>query len=207
MQTSKNGIDLIKRYEGCYLKAYKCPGGVWTIGYGCTKNVKQGMTITKKQAIDYLMRDLVQIEKGIVHLVKVSINQNQFDALVSFVFNCGLGNFKRSTLLKKINNNDFIAASEEFIRWNKSNGKVLKGLTRRRLEERDLFLKPIYKYLSNKTYKGKSIVEALEEINVNSSYSYRKKLAKANGISCYVGTPIQNIRLLNLLKSGKLIKD
>lgn len=204
MKTSTNGINLIKKYEGCYLKAYKCPAGVWTIGYGHTGNIKSGMKITRKQAGAYLKKDLVTFENAVRKYVKVPINQNQFDALVSFSFNCGVGALKTSTLLKKLNKKDYSGAANEFLRWNKSNGKVLNGLTKRRKEERKLFMQK--EYLSNKTYKGKSIVEALKEINVDSSFSYRTRLAEVNRIYNYIGSNEQNIRMLNLLKNGKLIK-
>lgn len=206
MKVSIDGINLIKKYEGCRLTAYKCPAGVWTIGYGHTKNVKSGMKITQNQANALLEDDLKRIGNTIIQLVNVSMHQNQFDALVSFTFNCGSSALKRSTLLKKLNNKDYEGAANEFIKWNKSNGKVLNGLVKRREEEKALFLKSSIKYLSNNSYKGKSIVEALQQINVDSSYSYRKKLALANGINAYTGTPTQNVRMLNLLKNGKLIK-
>lgn len=206
MKVSIDGINLIKKYEGCRLTAYKCPAGVWTIGYGHTKNVKSGMKITQNKANELLEDDLKRIGNTIIQLVNVSLHQNQFDALVSFTFNCGSGALKRSTLLKKLNNKDYDGAANEFIKWNKSNGKVLNGLVKRREEEKSLFLKSSIKYLSNTSYKGKSIVEALQQINVDSSYSYRKKLALANGINAYTGTHTQNVRMLNLLKNGKLIK-
>lgn len=204
MKTSKNGINLIKKYEGCRLKAYKCPSGVWTIGYGHTKNVDKGMKITQAQAETYLKQDLITYENAVNKYVKVPISQNQFDALVSFSFNCGVTALKTSTLLRELNNKDYSRAANEFLRWNKSNGKVLKGLTKRRKEERGLFMQK--EYLSNKTYKGKSIVEALKEINVDSSFENRKRLAEINGIYEYMGKSEQNIRMLNLLANGKLIK-
>jgi GH24 family phage-related lysozyme (muramidase) len=204
MKTSSAGINLIKKYEGCRLTAYKCPANVYTIGYGHTKGVKQGMKITKAQAEAYLKQDLVTYENAVNKYVKVPINQNQFDALVSFSFNCGTGALKTSTLLRELNKKDYSGAAKQFLKWNKSNGKVLNGLTKRRKEERELFMKK--EYLSNKTYKGKSIVEALKEINVDSSYEYRKKLAEVNKINDYMGLPEQNIRMLNLLINGKLIK-
>lgn len=204
MKTSKNGINLIKKYEGCRLTAYKCPANVWTIGYGHTKGVKSGMKITQAQAEAYLKSDLATYEDAVNEYVKVPINQNQFDALVSFSFNCGTDALKTSTLLNRLNKRDYSGAANEFLRWNKANGKVLNGLVKRRTEERSSFLKN--DYLSNTTYKGYSIVEALNQINVDGSYIYRKKIAIANGINNYTGTSEQNIRLLNLLKNGKLIK-
>lgn len=202
MKTSDVGIELIKKYEGCVLKAYKCPSGVWTIGYGHTNGVKSGMQITKVQALDYLKEDLSIYEKAVANYVKVPLNQNQFDALVSFSFNCGAGGLKTSTLLKKLNSNDYNGAANEFLKWNKSNGKVLNGLVRRRQEEKELFLKT--NYLSNKTYKGVSLVDALKQIKVDGSFSNRKRLANNNGISNYSGTYSQNLKLLNLLKQCKL---
>lgn len=143
--TSKNGINLIKKYEGCVLKAYKCPANVWTIGYGHTSGVKEGQKITKTQAEEYLKKDLVKYEKSVNKLVIVDLNQNQFDALISFTYNVGMGNLGKSTLLKKLNDNNYIGASTEFLKWNKAvvNGKKkeLKGLTKRRKAEKKLFLK------------------------------------------------------------------
>ena len=143
MKTSDKGIDLIKKYEGCYLKAYKCPAGVWTIGYGHTNGVKSGMVITKDQAVTYLKNDLITYERAVNSYVKVPLTQNQFDALVSFSFNCGTAALKHSTLLKKLNSGYYDGAANEFTKWNKSNGKVLNGLVRRRQEEKELFLKLI----------------------------------------------------------------
>ena len=202
MKTSDVGIELIKKYEGCYLKAYKCPAGVWTIGYGHTNGVKSGMVITKDQAVTYLKNDLITYERAVNSYVKVPLTQNQFDALVSFSFNCGTAALKHSTLLKKLNSGYYDGAANEFTKWNKSNGKVLNGLVRRRQEEKELFLK--INYLSNKAYKGVSLVDALKQINVDASFSNRKRIAKNNGISNYSGSYSQNIKLLNLLKQGKL---
>ena len=143
---SKVGIDLIKSFEGCYLKAYKCPAGVWTIGWGTTEAIDgvkphEGMVITQKQADELLIKNLKGYENAVNKYVTYSINQNQFDALVSFAYNCGNGALKTSTLLKKLNAGDVHGAANEFLRWNKANGKVLNGLTRRREAERKLFLK------------------------------------------------------------------
>lgn len=203
MKTSKNGIDLIKKYEGLRLKAYRCPSGVLTIGYGHTKGVKQGMVITKSKAEQYLLDDLINFEKAVSNYVKVAINQNQFDALVSFSFNVGINAFKNSTLLRRLNKGNFTEASQEFLRWNKSNGKVLEGLSKRRKEERALFIKT--NYLCNKNYKGSSISDGLRQIGEEYSFIYRKKLyIKNNGKGIYKGTTKQNEWLLQLLKSGKL---
>lgn len=141
MKISQKGIDLVKSFEGLELKAYKDSVGVLTVGWGSTgSHVTAGMTITKEQAEQLLKKDLECFEKGVSDLVKVKLTQNQFDALVSFSFNLGLGNLKSSTLLKKLNASDYTGASKEFERWNRAGGKVLAGLTRRRIAERDLFL-------------------------------------------------------------------
>ena len=141
MKISQKGLNLIKSFEGLELKAYKDSVGVVTIGYGSTgAHVSMGQTLTVQQAEDLLRKDVSRFEEGVGKLVKVTINQNQFDALVSFSFNLGLGNLSSSTLLKKLNAGDYEGASLEFERWNKAGGKVLNGLTRRRLAEKELFL-------------------------------------------------------------------
>lgn len=139
MKISQKGIEVIKKFEGCKLEAYKCPAGVWTIGYGTTKGVTDGMKITKEKAEELLKLDIDKFEKTVLKLVKVDLNQSQFDALVSFTYNLGEGNLSKSTLLKMLNNKDYYGASQEFIRWNKAGGKVLNGLIRRREAERNLF--------------------------------------------------------------------
>ena len=140
MKISKKGLDLIKTFEGLELKAYKDSVGVLTIGWGSTgSHVKPGMSITKEQAEELLKQDVSRFEKGVNDLVKVPLIQNQFDALVSFSFNLGLGNLKSSTLLRKLNASDYSGAASEFLRWNRAGGVVLKGLTRRRQAEKDMF--------------------------------------------------------------------
>lgn len=141
MKISQKGVKLIQDFEGLALKAYKDPVGILTWGYGSTgPHVTPDKIGTKKDAEELLKKDLERFEKGVSDLVKVPLNQNQFDALVSFSFNLGLGNLKSSTLLKKLNASDYTGASKEFERWNRAGGKVLNGLTRRRIAERDLFL-------------------------------------------------------------------
>lgn len=133
-------IEIIKRYEGLRLKTYKCPAGVLTIGYGHTKTAKQGQVITEDYAVELLRLDIADAERAVNKYVKAPINQNQFDALSSFVFNLGSGNFRSSTLLKKLNARDYLGAANEFKRWNKAGGKVLNGLVRRRESEANLFI-------------------------------------------------------------------
>lgn len=145
MRISQNGINLIKKYEGCKLTAYKCPAGVWTIGYGHTDGVKKGLKITLNQAESFLREDIKKFENGVNRLVASPLNQNQFDALVSFCFNCGLWAFKTSTLRQKLNAGDYAGAAKEFPRWNKSGGKVLNGLVKRRAAEQKLFTTPVKK--------------------------------------------------------------
>ena len=148
MKISENGLKLIKKFEGLSLKPYLCSAGIPTIGFGNTfyENMKkvtlQDETITEDRA-DSLFNFLVTTNfvNVVNRLVIVDINQNQFDALVSFVYNLGSGNFEKSTLLKKVNQEDFIGASLEFEKWNRASGKVLSGLTKRRLSEKELFLK------------------------------------------------------------------
>ena len=139
MKTSPKGIALIKEFEGLRLKAYLCPGGVWTIGYGHTASVKPGMVISEAQAEEYLKADLVRFERYLNGL-GLALNQNQFDALISLIYNIGIGNFQKSTLLRKarINANDN-SIMDEFLRWVYSKGRVLPGLQRRRLREMKLY--------------------------------------------------------------------
>lgn len=142
MEISQKGIDLIKKYEGCRLEAYKCPANIWTIGYGHTgSDVTKGRKITQAEAENLLKSDLRIHCNNVSKLVTVPLNQNQFDALVSFEYNIGYGAFKNSTMLKFINGKNFALASGQFDRWVYTNGKVLAGLQKRRKEEKELFLK------------------------------------------------------------------
>lgn len=138
MKTSTKGLELIKQFEGCSLKAYKCPAGVWTIGYGHTRGVRKNSTITQATANKYLADDIlpIEIELGAIGF----LSQAQFDALVSFIFNVGMGNFSTSTLRKKLvakATNEEIC--DEIVRWHYSKGKPLTGLKRRRVAEANLF--------------------------------------------------------------------
>lgn len=142
---SSDGIDLLKHFEGLRLHAYLCSAGVATIGYGSTmhkgKPVRLGMVWTKAQAEQALLDDLIVFEKSVNKLVKVSINQKMFDALVCFVYNVGAGAFEKSTLLKKLNAKEYSEVPDQFLRWDKANGKSVRGLTLRRKAESDLFTK------------------------------------------------------------------
>ncbi|MEG4044479.1 lysozyme [Microcoleus sp. Pol17_C1] len=140
MTINQDGLDLIKSFEGLYLDAYLDPVDIWTIGYGHIQGVYEGMTITEVQAEELLRKDLAEFEGYVSKAVQVSINDNQFSALVSFTFNLGAGSLFESTLLKLLNQGDFHGAADQFPRWNKAGGQELPGLTRRRNAERALFL-------------------------------------------------------------------
>lgn len=140
MKTSQKGIELIKRHEGLRLHAYRCPANVWTIGYGHTRTAKPGMQISGDDADKLLRSDIEVAEMAVNTRVIVPINQCQFDALVSFTFNVGRGNFERSTLLTMINNGpNESQISLEFKRWVYAKKKLLAGLVRRRDEEAKLY--------------------------------------------------------------------
>ena len=142
-KTGPAGIDLIKQFEGQRLTAYQDIVGVWTIGYGHTgPDVKPGLNITQQQAEQLLINDLARFARDVNDLVTVQINQNQFDALVSFAYNLGVGALQKSTLLRLLNAGSYQPAADEFPRWNRAGGNVVAGLTRRRAAERQLFLKP-----------------------------------------------------------------
>lgn len=158
MKASTACIALIKQFEGCSLKAYKCPAGVLTIGYGHTKGVKEGQTITQAQTEAYLLEDMAKFEKHVMLFDSVyHWNQNEFDALVSFSFN--VGSINQLTKSKKRTKKEIAAAITSY---NKSNGKVLAGLAKRRAAEKELFLKP----LTEKETKEGDTVEETKKVEV-----------------------------------------
>lgn len=140
MKISEHGLNLIKHLEGLCLQAYQCSAGVWTIGYGHTRGVRPGDIIDEAQACIFLRQDVAASESTVMRFVTAALNQHQFDALVSFVFNLGSGNFAASTLLKKLNAGDYAGAADELLRRIHAGGKSLPGLARRREAERTLFL-------------------------------------------------------------------
>lgn len=143
MKLSQRGIDLIKQLEGYSSKAYPDPatgGAPWTIGYGTTKGVKPGMVITAQQAEKMLRDDVAKFESGVSSLITAPTTQGQFDAMVSLAYNIGLGNFGKSTLLKKHNSRCYTCAADQFRVWNRANGKVMNGLTKRRADERQVYM-------------------------------------------------------------------
>ena len=139
LKTSAKGVAIIKRWEGLRLNAYRCPAGVWTIGYGHTKGVKPGDRITRRQAEKYFLEELPVYEEAVKRNVKAELNQNQFDALVSFVYNVGERQFKNSTLLRLLNQSKYFEAAKQFKRWIYAGSKPLPGLIKRRREEFELF--------------------------------------------------------------------
>lgn len=143
MKLSQRGIDLIKQFEGYSSKAYPDPatgGAPWTIGYGTIKGVKPGMIITAEQAEKMLRDDVAKFESGVSSLITAPTAQGQFDAMVSLAYNIGLGNFGKSTLLKKHNARCYTCAADQFRVWNRANGKVMNGLTKRRAAERQVYM-------------------------------------------------------------------
>lgn len=155
MKIGKAGLDIIKVYEqgpegGAALESYLCPARVWTLGWGHTKGVRMGQHATLAQCEQWLLDDVADAEKAVNELVGVPLTQNQFDALVSFVFNVGRGRplghrlgaagFEGSTLLGILNARDYDGAAKQFKRWNKGGGAVLNGLVARRADEEALFM-------------------------------------------------------------------
>jgi lysozyme len=150
MKLSDDGYRLIRSFEGYHKRlpdgrclAYRCPANKWTIGYGCTEGVKEGMIWTEAEAEENLRKEIAKFEAGVTRLVTTEINQNEFDSLTSFAYNCGLGALKKSALLKKLNKGDKIGAAREFAKWRRGGGRVLPGLVSRRERETALFLKPV----------------------------------------------------------------
>lgn len=216
MKTSSKGVSLIKQFEGCRLTAYKCPAGVWTIGYGHTAGVKQGEVITQQTADDYLRNDLTTYENAVLKYDNIyNFNQNQFDALVSFTYNCGAGNLKSLTQSGK---RTIAQIGEKLLLYNKAGGVVLRGLQRRRVAEKELFDTPIKsdetgtKYYPCYTGDSPRVDEVMKAIGAdkdydnaqNKQYLRRKPIATANSIKNYTGTAAQNNKIIKLAKDGKL---
>jgi lysozyme len=139
MNISQEGISLIKKFEGCELEAYKCAAGVWTIGYGHTKDVKEGDSILKEDAESMLVHELQKYCNDVDIAVKVDLKQNEFDALVSWTYNLGLTNLNSSTMLRVLNEGKHDEVPAQIKRWNKASGQVKQGLVRRREAEALMF--------------------------------------------------------------------
>lgn len=142
MKFNDSGLEIIKEFEGCRLKAYRDGGGIWTIGFGatCNRTVCEGMTITQKEADDMLESDVADIAAIVRHMVPDDLTDNQYSALVSFAYNAGPGSLRSSTLLKLLDKGDITGAADEFLQWVKIKGKFSQGLLNRRQKERELFL-------------------------------------------------------------------
>lgn len=141
-QINQAGIDLIKEFEGLHLTPYLCPARIWTIGYGHTRTVRAGMQITQAEADQLLLDDLGLVQRAVARLVTVPLTDNQFAALCSFTFNVGVGNLEASTLLKLLNRGWYEQVPVQMLRWNRSNGEVLGGLSHRRIAEGNLWNTP-----------------------------------------------------------------
>ena len=202
---SKAGIELIKSFEGCSLKAYLCPAKVWTIGWGTTgtvdgKAIGTGMTITQSKADSLLINNLKRYEDAVNKYVKYPINQNQYDALVSFTYNCGTGALQKSTLLKYLNQGKINDAANQFDLWNRGSGRVLNGLTRRRTAEKKLFLtniiqdealnKAVQKLVSKKVIGSPEAWESIDKIKLQ-----------------YVPALLKNMGGVDRLVKDKIISD
>ena len=165
MRINQACIDAIKGFEGWRSRAYRDSVGVWTIGYGHTSAagkpaVHSGQQISKKQGEEILRRDMEKFASGVRKLIKVHLNDNQFGALVSFAYNVGLGNFKKSSVLRVVNARQFDQVPRRLALWNKAGGRVLKGLVRRRGEEAALFMTPVgTAEIQPETFGDKSIFD------------------------------------------------
>ena len=165
MRTSERGVDLIKRFEGWRSEAYKDSVGVWTIGYGHTAHAgvphpRAGMRITKEEGERILRKDLVKYEKAVSDALRVKVNQNQFDALVSFCYNVGPGNLRKSSVLRYTNEGRIPEVPARFKLWNRAGGRVLRGLTLRRTEEAVLFASKVGGGTTKETPKPKTNIFA-----------------------------------------------
>lgn len=140
MTISQGGLELIKAYEGLRLTAYKCPAGVWTVGYGHTAGVRPDMEIDEEDAEALLLSDIQPIEE-LLNVLGINFRQEQFDSLVSWVFNLGAGNFRNSTLLARITSDAKDEdITDQMVRWVNAGGKPLVGLKKRRIAEANMFL-------------------------------------------------------------------
>lgn len=191
LKISQNGIDELIHSEGIRYQAYKDSVGFWTIGVGHLINLETEKhlltaTLTKNQVMTMFRLDISRFEDCVNKLVKVPLNQNQFDALVSFSFNLGCNALRRSTLLEKLNNGDFLGASNEFKKWNKAGGRAIKGLTLRREREKQLFIKnsnplelihAVYNF-AKKHNDIKAVSELILKLNKFSNHVEVQKLFK-----------------------------
>lgn len=196
MKTSENMIAIIKKFEGLRLKAYKCPAGVYTIGYGHTENVFADSEISELMADQILRKDLEIFEKTINDL-DLPLLQCEFDSLVSFVFNVGIGNFNKSTLKKLLLQKKFFYAAKEFEKWVFAGGKKLPGLQNRRSKERKIFEgQKLEDYQDNEL---DSLIETLTD-DLKYAKSEIKKSEYQKNIAYLIENKILKSRIIELLE-------
>lgn len=210
MKISKNGLQMIKNFEGLILVASNKLDGVWTVGYGCTDGVKPYQRITEKDAEKMLLREISKHETYVnKYAIHLKLNQNQFDALVSFSYNCGSGNLKKLVADKNGKaTRDKKTIAEKMLLYNKCNGKVMRGLVNRRKKEYDLFCsEELPKVEKSSTIKkttninnNMTLVEICKNLYGKSDFNFRKELyKKCTGSDLYIGSISQNLKLKNYL--------
>jgi len=230
MRLSDAGIKMIVGFEGRHRAlgdgryiAYRCPAGVWTIYAGVTKGVHEGMICTEAEGEAMFRRELATHEAAVNRMVTVSINQNQFDALVSFAYNCGDGALQKSSLLRLLNAGDYAGAARSFAAWNKGGGRVLPGLVTRRAREASLFLKPMADQVSPEPSMPQAVeppsvkeehIEAHEELVEHSLwYGIKRWFGKllgggsiaGAGASMFSGLPSDPVTIALLLLGAALV--
>ena len=210
MKISKNGLQMIKKFEGLILVASDKLDGVWTVGYGCTVGVKPHQRITEKKAEEMLLREIAKHETYVNKYVsQLNLNQNQFDALVSFSYNCGFGNLKKLVADKNGNaTRDKKTIAKKMLLYNKCNGKVMRGLVNRRKKENELFcLKDLSTVEKSSTIKkttnvnnNMTLTEICRILYGKSDFNFRKELYEnCIGSTLYIGSISQNLKLKKYL--------
>lgn len=208
MKISKNGLQMIKNFEGLILVASNKLDGIWTVGYGCTVGVKPYQKITEKQAEEMLLKEVSKHETHVNKYVnQLKLNQNQFDALVSFSYNCGIGNLKNLVADKNGKaTRDKKTIAEKMLLYNKCNGKVMRGLANRRKKEHELFCSEDLSTVEKSNTIKKTInanmtlVEICKILYEKSDFNFRKELYEnCIGSSLYIGSISQNLKLKNYL--------
>lgn len=208
MKISKNGLQMIKNFEGLILVASNKIDGVWTVGYGCTVGIKPYQRITEKEAEEMLLKEVSKHEAYVNKYVnQLKLNQNQFDALVSFSYNCGVGNLKNLVADKNGKaTRDKKTIAEKMLLYNKCNGKVMRGLANRRKKEHELFCsEDLSTVEKSRTIKktinaNMTLVEICKILYGKSDFNFRKELYEnCIGSQLYIGSISQNLKLKNYL--------